>query len=107
MSVKLDMLRDVIFFLNTAGQPTVLTKNNFNRKHNIVYFQVTKFEKTLLIFDKQLVVVGACLPDKIKTYAYKGAMQPSHGGFGLGSNGRVYHSNLFKYEKADIGVNFI
>lgn len=88
----------------TGAKPTVLTKNSFNRKHPIIYYQIVRLEKTLLVFDKQLIVIGACIPNKIKTYGYKGAMEPSHGGFGIGSTGRVYHSKLYKYEKADIGV---
>lgn len=71
---KLDMLREVSSFFYAGAKPTVLTKNSFNRKHPIIYYQIVRLEKTLFVFDKQLIVIGACLPNKIKTYGYKGAM---------------------------------
>lgn len=63
-----------------------------------------KLDKTIVVFDKQLIAFGVCLPKVAKTYGYRGVIEPSHGGFLIGSNGRCYHTKLYKYEKSDSGV---
>lgn len=56
-----------------------------------------QLDKTILVFDKQLIALGVCLPKTAKAYGFRGIIEPSHGGFTIGSNGRCYHSKLFKY----------
>ena len=76
-----------------------------NRWHNTVYFQVLKLQKTVIVFDKQLIALGVCIPKTAKTYGYRGLIEAAHGGIMIGSNGKCYHTRLAKYDKAQAKVD--
>lgn len=81
-----------------------MTENPFTKKHDIVYFKMTKIEKTLKVFDASFVAVGVCLPHVARLFGFRNLMEPTHGAYMIGSNGKTYHSNLEKYNKQPLAV---
>lgn len=65
---------------------------------------MVKMESKLMVFEATLVAIGVCLPKTAKAYGYRNLIEPSHGAYLMGSNGRCYHSSLPEYEKKDLGV---
>lgn len=66
--------------------------------------KVSKIEKTALVFDASLVVIGVCVPHVVKIFGYRELIEPSHGAFMIGSNGKSYHSSLDKFNKKSLSV---
>jgi hypothetical protein len=66
---------------------------------------VSKMEKTLKIFDASLILVGACNPVMAKTFGFRSLLEPAHGAYMIGSNGKSYHSNSTKYDKKSLAVH--
>ena len=77
-----------------------------NQQHPRIYFEITKSQKTAIVFESALIALGVCLPKKIKGFSYRNAIEASHGGYLIGSNGKCYHSKLAQYEKKDIAFSF-
>lgn len=57
------------------------------------------------VFDASLVIVGACLPDTAKIFGFRNLLEPAHGAYMIGSNGKCYHSSMTKYDKKSLSVN--
>lgn len=53
------------------SQPGVLTTNPFTKSSNTVYMRIGKIEKTALVFDASLVVVGVCVPNIVRIFGYR------------------------------------
>lgn len=53
------------------SQPGVLTTNPFTKSSNTVYMRIGKIEKTALVFDASLIVVGVCVPNIVRIFGYR------------------------------------
>jgi len=65
---------------------------------------MTKVSKTMKLFDASLVIVGACMPDTAKIFGFRNLLEPAHGAYMIGSNGKCYHSSMTKYDKKALSV---
>ena len=65
--------------------------------HPKIYFEITKSEKTMIVFESALIALGVCLSKKAKLHGYRKIIEPSNGGFLIGSNGKCYHTKLPQY----------
>lgn len=72
----------------------MITTNPFTKSSNTIYLKIGKVDKTLLVFDASLVVVGVCVPTIVRIFGYRELIQPAHGAYMIGSNGKSYHSTL-------------
>lgn len=59
-----------IFHLDPS-KPSVLTVKPLTRDHPKIYFEVTKYEKTALVFDLSFIGIGVCLPKKAKMNSFR------------------------------------
>lgn len=67
------------------------------KNHPKIYFEITKADKTAVVFDSTLIALGVCLPKKAKAYNYRKLIDASHGGYLIGNNGKCYHSTDKNY----------
>jgi len=68
---------------------------------------MTKVSKTMKLFDASLVIVGACMPDTAKIFGFRNLLEPAHGAYMIGSNGKCYHSSMTKYDKKALSVKML
>ena len=99
MKVKFTSMKAIL-------KPAVACTKIFTPAENRVGFRVEKLEKTLMLFEKSVVYVGACIVQIAINYKFRGLNQPSHGAYFIGSNGLSYHTKLPEYDRKNSSVCF-